>query len=299
MNIAIYGSCVSRDTCQFVPNSQVKAYVARQSVTSLLRPHGSANVDISQLKSPFQRRMVTSDLEGTGIAKICEHANDLDLVLLDLVDERRGYWEYPDGTTITNSVESEVGGINRAAQKAGARLIRFGEDEHFATWRHGFEKLIEALRAAGIWEKSLLLDIEWARYLAGSQHAFLNRHTQMGRRWRRIRRATRNAIRSISHGKGISTALMQMVNVNPTQAETFYDKAVRANVQYNRYRQAAREMVPMIVSRESQEVRIDPNHKWGPQPFHYLNEDYESIVRSIQAAVGTSLNEGGNADNDR
>ena len=31
----------------------------------------------------------------------------IDVVLLDLVDERRGFWKFPDGTTMTNSIEVE------------------------------------------------------------------------------------------------------------------------------------------------------------------------------------------------
>ena len=41
MKIAIFGSCVSRDTAEFMPDAEVVAYVARHSVTSLETPHGT------------------------------------------------------------------------------------------------------------------------------------------------------------------------------------------------------------------------------------------------------------------
>ena len=104
MKIAIFGSCVSRDTAEFIPDSDVVAYVARQSVASLDAPHGTQGIDLSELSSAFQKRMVTSDLKGNGVARIVKHADDLDLVLVDLVDERRGYWLFPDGTSMTNSL---------------------------------------------------------------------------------------------------------------------------------------------------------------------------------------------------
>src|SRR5699024_2309999 len=125
MKIAIFGSCVSRDTCEFLPDAEVVAYVARHSVTSLESPHGTSGVDLSELTSTFQKRMVTSDLRGNGVERIVKHARDLDLVLIDLVDERRGYWLFPNGTTMTNSLEIESCGAARDARRAGARLVEF------------------------------------------------------------------------------------------------------------------------------------------------------------------------------
>lgn len=299
MNIAIYGSCVSRDTCEVLPDAQVKAYVARQSVTSLLRPHGSDGVDVSQLQSSFQQRMVLSDLDGAGISQICEHAYDLDLVLVDLVDERRGYWIYPNGTTITNSLEVEASGIARIALEQGAYLINFGEDEHFATWQVGFEKLVQGLETAGILDKSIFLDIEWARYMAGARNTTPFRQVQPGRRWRRLHRGVRSALRSLSKGADLRTAIQKMTNVEPTLAETFFDKAETANSQFKRYSLTARKMLPMTISRQTDELRIDPNHKWGPQPFHFRADDYRSIVKSIQSLVNVSNIEAEKKKHDR
>ena len=66
MKVAIFGSCVSRDSVEFMPEAEVVAYVARHSVTSLEAPHGTAGVDLSELTSAFQERMVTNDLHGSG-----------------------------------------------------------------------------------------------------------------------------------------------------------------------------------------------------------------------------------------
>ena len=84
MKIAIFGSCVSRDTAEFMPEAEVVAYVARHSVTSLESPHGTNGIDLSDLTSAFQKRMVTSDLKGTGIERIVKNADDLDVVLTRL-----------------------------------------------------------------------------------------------------------------------------------------------------------------------------------------------------------------------
>src|SRR5699024_8135856 len=116
-----------------------------------------------------QRRMVKSDLQGTGLARINERAEDLDLVLIDLVDERRGFWRFPNGTTITNSIEIESCGAARAAKQSGARLINFGTDEHFSLWRSGFKLLMDGLKHSELWSKTILIDIEWAGALAGAK----------------------------------------------------------------------------------------------------------------------------------
>lgn len=188
MKVAIFGSCVSRDTAEFMPDAEVVAYVARHSVTSLETPHGTDGVDLSGLTSAFQKRMVTSDLNGTGITRIVENAKDLDVVLLDLVDERRGFWKFPDGSTMTNSLEVESCGAAREASRRGARLIEFGTDEHFSYWRQGFTKLIKELKGSGLWEKTILLDIEWAGAVDGAPHRTNVGVTKLGRKLRRFQR---------------------------------------------------------------------------------------------------------------
>lgn len=281
MNIAIFGSCVSRDTCEFIPDANVVAYVARHSVTSLETPHGTKGVDLSGLTSAFQKRMVTSDLKGNGLARVVKNAKDLDLALIDLVDERRGYWLFPDGTTMTNSLEVESCGAARDARRAGARLVEFGADEHFERWKSDFDKLIGGLSAADLWDRTILLDIEWAGAVDGAQHPHQDGMAKLGRTWRKLQRGTREAGRGLSTGRGIGDAWSRLWSVKPTEAEDYADRAAAANADYMRYRAWARSLTVSSVMRSSSEVRIDRHHKWGPQPFHYRNADYLSIVDGI------------------
>lgn len=291
MKIAIFGSCVSRDTAEFMPGTEVVTYVARHSVTSLESPHGTGGIDLNDLTSAFQKRMVTSDLKGTGIVRILKNANDLDVVLLDLVDERRGFWKFPDGSTMTNSIEVESCGAARAARRGGARLVEFGDEEHFSRWKSGFIQLIDGLKEAGLWEKTILLDIEWAGAVDGAQHPQSDSLAKMGRSWRRLQRGSREASRRLTRGQGIAEALTSLRHVRPTEAEEYADRAAAANADYLRYRTVAKSMVTSSVTRISSQVRISRDHKWGPQPFHYRDEDYRSIVKSILELVenrGTS-----------
>lgn len=281
MKIAIFGSCVSRDTCEYMPEATVVTYVARHSVTSLDTPHGTEEMDLSDLNSAFQKRMVTSDLKGNGVECIVKHAEDLDLVLIDLVDERRGIWLFPNGTTMTNSLEIETCGAARDARHEGARLVDFGTDEHFERWKSGFEKLVEGLSAADLRGRTILLDIEWAGAVDGAQHPQQDRIAKLGRTWRKLQRGTREAGRGLSKGRGVGEAWSSMWSVKPTEAEEYADRAAAANVDYMRYRVAARSLTASSVVRSSEELRIARDHKWGPQPFHYRNADYLSIVEGI------------------
>src|SRR5699024_1271784 len=256
MKTAIFGSCVSRDTCEFMPEVEVVAYVARHSVTSLESPHGTSGVDLSELTSAFQKRMVTSDLKGNGVERIVKHAHDLDLVLIDLVDERRGYWLFPDGSTMTNSLEIESCGAARDARRAGARLVEFGTDEHFERWLEGFEALIAGLKGAGLWEKTILLDIEWAGAVDGSQHPQNDGFAKIGRQWRRLRRRLRDAKRRLAKGQGLSEVSRGLISVDPTEAEEYADRAHLANAKYVRYRKEAQARMSTAVARSSKDVRI-------------------------------------------
>ena len=285
MKIAIFGSCVSRDTAEFLPEAEVVAYVARHSVTSLESPHGTAGIDLSDLNSAFQKRMVTNDLDGSGLERIVNNASDLDVVLLDLVDERRGFWQFPDGTTMTNSIEVESCGAAREARRSGARLIEFGSEEHFVRWKSGFVQLVDGLRDAGLWEKTILLDIEWAGAVDGAQHPQSDSLAKLGRSWRRLQRGSREASRRLTRGQGIAEALTSLRDVRPTEAEEYADRAAAANADYVRYRRFAMTMVKSTVTRSSSQVRISRDHKWGPQPFHYRDEDYRSIVQSVRDLV--------------
>lgn len=285
MKVAIFGSCVSRDSVEFMPEAEVVTYVARHSVTSLESPHGAEGMDLSELTSAFQERMVTNDLHGSGLERIVHTASDLDVVLLDLVDERRGFWEFPDGTTMTNSIEVESCGAACQARRNDARLVEFGTDEHFNQWKSGFLQLVDGLREAGLREKTILLDIEWAGAVDGAQHPQSDSLAKLGRNWRRLQRASREANRRLTRGQGIAEAWTSLRNVRPTEAEEYADRAVAANADFVRYRRFAQSMVKSTVTRVSSQVRINRDHKWGPQPFHYRDEDYRSIVQSIRDLV--------------
>lgn len=286
MKIAIFGSCVSRDTCEFIPDSSVVVYVARQSVTALHHPHRQSDLDLSVLSSEFQKRMVASDLAGSGAQLIADRAEELDLVLIDLVDERRGYWLFPDGTTVTNSVEAEACGIRNLASRSGAHLVEFGTDEHYSHWIRGVNSLFATLEAAGLLDRTVFLDIEWAGALEGAKHPHPDILSRWGRRLRRVKRGARDATRSLTNGTSPRASWARLWNVKATEAEQFADRAEEANKLYARYRRVVHSLAPRAVCRASHELRIAKEHRWGPEPFHFRDQDYDSIVDDLIVQMG-------------
>lgn len=281
MNIGIYGSCVSRDTAEFIAKSNVLVYVARQSVVSLVFPHGDETMNLSNLKSPFQKKMVRGDLLGDGALRLVKQAEEIDIVLVDLVDERRGFWRFPDGSTLTNSIEVELSGVTEKAEKDGAKLVRFGTDEHFHYWKRCYNSFVDKLESFGLLKKTILIDVEWARATDDNVFPASGTTAKLLRQLRHARRGLRRAGADIANRRGVGTAWLSLTRVRNTPSEDLADRSERANRDYIRYRKVARSRIEKVVSRSSNEVRTSSLHKWGPEPYHYRDSDYVSLAKEI------------------
>lgn len=163
VSTAILGSCVSRDTLDLggVDAFDLKAYVARQSLISTENDSRSWFPADLQLASRFQRSMVESDLRGTGLRQIERAANDVDLVILDLTDERHGCVRFPDGSIATRGVEVLASDTLRESLGRG-QLIAFGTTEHLAIWTSAAERTLDALDSCGLLKRTVLIALPWA-----------------------------------------------------------------------------------------------------------------------------------------
>ena len=143
MNVAIYGSCVSRDVLRVHPVAPVAAYAARSSwVSALTPPVAEPDADIG-LASDFQARMVRDDFASTAPAAL----DAGDALLLDLTDERFGVIEYGGGF-ITPSNEFRRSAWNDVVV---GRRIPFASDEHVALFRELAPRMKERLRGRRAW----------------------------------------------------------------------------------------------------------------------------------------------------
>ncbi len=160
VGVTVFGSCVSRDTVEYLPPSwHLIAYVARQSLISLGAPAAGVADRLQTLPSAFQDRMVRGDVRGDALAVLGRVADRTDVLLVDLVDERSGVVEVGGGF-VTRLTELWAAGGARAT--AGGRHLRFGTDEHFALWTAGLDRLLTGLDELGLRERVLALRTPWA-----------------------------------------------------------------------------------------------------------------------------------------
>ncbi|MFD2757250.1 DUF6270 domain-containing protein [Gulosibacter faecalis] len=162
--ITILGSCVSRDTLETMPRDAypIDGYYARYS---LLSAGTDATPNIPEdftTSSKFQRRNVVRDIKGNLLEEL-QAKTKSEVFLWDLVDERHGVYEFPDGTVITRSID--VINIPEIAEAVkGARHLEFGEDEHFYRWSGAAAMFADALDAFGLREKALVIATDWAEH---------------------------------------------------------------------------------------------------------------------------------------
>ncbi|WP_129787064.1 DUF6270 domain-containing protein [Promicromonospora panici] len=167
--VFIYGSCVSRDTFEHLDPKQFELveYVARQSVLSATtRPVES--VAPPTLTSRFQQRMVTGDFQSSLRPLLAQHAADIDVLLIDLTDERLGVYLLPDGTVVTRSVELIESGAEQLLPP-GAQHVAFGTQQHYEYWSGAIRALGETIRTTLPRAAVALLDIPWAEWSESGQ----------------------------------------------------------------------------------------------------------------------------------
>lgn len=275
--IDIWGSCVSRDTLEHMPDVAVGEYIARQSAIVTLGPAAALDVPLELLGSNFQRRMITGD-QKADVAERLE-ASAPALVLVDLIDERRGVWRFPGNRFLTNSVEAYKTGIDTWGPEKGGQLIDFGSNEHFELWKQGFDDVVERMRVVGA--PRVLLDIAWAEVFDGQP-------LPRGPRWfagsvgRRMRRGAREMSRAVVRGESFTSSVGRLLSPHTTRAENLFAVSRQANEDTRRYVHHAANKVDAVITRTVDAVRMESDHKWGIGPYHYRKTDYLSIADEVR-----------------
>lgn len=285
--IDVWGSCVSRDTLEYMDDVVVGSYVARQSAIVSLSPATDIDVHADRLGSEFQKRM----LEGDRVANAADRVSEpgADLLLIDLVDERRGVWEFPSGTYLTNSVEAYHAGVEVWGPAAGGRLIEFGSDQHFSLWKRGFATMMD--RVQSLDARAVFMDIAWAE-VADGQSLPRGVRSVAGSVGRRVRRGTRQMSRSIVRGESLDSAVKGLVNPGRTRAEEIAEVSRRENQKYRRYASFAQKFVESTIRRTVADVRMNPEHKWGFGPYHYRDADYLDISEDVRSLLKGARGDG-------
>ncbi|WP_277454732.1 DUF6270 domain-containing protein [Janibacter sp. DB-40] len=159
----IYGSCVSRDTLETMGDThELIAYIARQSAVSAGHPAEGVWPKLEPIESPFQRRNVKGDIEGDALAQLARRADEVDVLVIDLIDERGGVVEVGGGYV---SRLAELWRAGDAEATRDGHQIDFGTDEHFALWSPSFARLATTVAALGLEERVIVLGTDWASSL--------------------------------------------------------------------------------------------------------------------------------------
>lgn len=164
--VVIYGSCVSRDTFDFLDRNhfQLDRYIARQSLISAYAEATPLNeMDIEPLSSDFQKRTIRDDFRSSLHQDLLTFGHNADVVLWDLTDERYGVWDLGGGQYITRSIELFASGIDQRLMKT-ARLVPFGSADHLQLWTDALGKFSNSILSADLRLAPILINPPWATF---------------------------------------------------------------------------------------------------------------------------------------
>lgn len=170
VRVTVYGSCVARDSVDLAGHGRftVVDYIARQSLLSAGQDVSEKFPAEAQVAHNFQRRMMASDFAGDVKDRVKGARGRTDILLWDLTDERHGVHVFDDGTAVTRSIDL-VAVPEALAAVEGTRHIAFGTDEHFALWAERAEQFRNYLRTIGLFGRTVVLQMPWARSTVDGQ----------------------------------------------------------------------------------------------------------------------------------
>ena len=160
--VFIWGSCVSRDTFSHLPEDEfaLVEYVARQSaISAYAKPVTTLRPPV--LESRFQQRMITNDFNSGLRSSLQNAGQDVDLLIIDLADERLGVYVLPDGSVVTRTVELIRAGAE-SKFPPGTRHVAFGTSDHLHYWQLGMRAMAAIVTEMMPNAVVALIDVPWA-----------------------------------------------------------------------------------------------------------------------------------------
>ncbi|MFZ3454791.1 DUF6270 domain-containing protein [Arthrobacter sp. 7Tela_A1] len=238
-NIFVYGGCVTRDAFEHMKDRHsLVQYVARQSLISAAsKPTKSLSMD--SLGPDFQNRSVRGDLDSSLHRLIRKTASRTELFIFDILSERLGVYRLPGGTYITKSVELAKTGLIKTLPRS-ASVIKFGTEEHFELWKPAADALLDTLKNAGLFNRTLLFEVPWTNV------------TDTGEEVPRFRG---------------------------------WDAAYAADL-YARYYSYLRALGVRVATIPEQLAVSTLQHKWGPSPYHFVDEAYLWMKEEVLTVLG-------------
>lgn len=160
-NVFIYGGCTSRDAVDHYPahGLELHSYIARQSLISAFAPVNRKYWKLDAIRSTFQKRMIRWDIAGHLRKHLQEHADQIDLIVWDLMIERVGVRPVRDTTGyVTNNPQTR----KHATPGILGQSIGFGTTQHMELWEQALQQFVALLRETGLDDKIVVNGTPWA-----------------------------------------------------------------------------------------------------------------------------------------
>lgn len=143
-------------------DNELIGYVARQSLISAFTSPVQASVNI-RLNSAFQKRMVTGDLKSDLKQRLFLSKHDIDILMIDLTDERLGIDILTSSITATHSVELVESNWLKGL-KTAPQFVAIGSPRHWAMWKSAASDFVRFLGENELLEKTVIYYTPWAEY---------------------------------------------------------------------------------------------------------------------------------------
>ena len=151
-NIFVYGGCVSRDVFNKPYNKgdiHLSGYIARYSIAKLQSKPIKLNVDVNQVPSAFQRRVIEIDAKNNLLSYVSKR--EYDYFLIDFLFTRFSLVEYNSGL-LTYSAELQKSKLLTSKN----RMISPYTEEYWDYFEKGVSIFISHLKGIGGLEKLLI-----------------------------------------------------------------------------------------------------------------------------------------------
>lgn len=161
----IFGSCVTRDTFEFSPPPGVdlRLYIARQSWCSVGKNCELKQLRSAKLHSQFAQTNFIGDLQGDALRRIERTLIRFPeaFLLIDLVDERGGFWQGPRDEVATFNYEGAHAGLYQEMPE-GWHRVKFGTIPYGLAFLESSQRLKNRLSELKIWDRTAIVAARWA-----------------------------------------------------------------------------------------------------------------------------------------
>lgn len=160
IKVFIQGGCVSRDPFEFdKENFELSHYSARSSIARLASKKITKKIDLSDITSNFQKRIVHDDIQKNLLMHLSN--KQFDFFLIDFNVERFNLVNIDDDGFITKS--NELSKSNYFKSRKNIKAIQSGSSEYFEMFGIGFDAIVDVLKNKNLLNKCIINKIYWTK----------------------------------------------------------------------------------------------------------------------------------------